>query len=142
MRDIFKFEKLAKYPHMKPADVLIWEKFIDKYPFAYESVQYDFSVGDPPPFNPLMPDGEDLNQDALYRLKIDVIGHSGNAVDIIELKPKAGPSSLGQVRSYRHLYIRDEEPEEEPQAVVITDTLMPNMEYMAKAESVKLIIVD
>ena len=141
MREVFPYHTLPKYPHMKPADVLIWERFIEKFPDAYNACQYDFEVGDPPPFNPLMDDGEDLNQDILYRLKIDVVGHSNKGVDIIELKPKAGPSSIGQVKGYRALYLRDEAPHGETSAVIITDTLMPNMEYMAKVEGVKIVVV-
>src|SRR5690349_2056741 len=108
MLDVFKYEKRYKYPHMKPADVAIWERFIEKNPDAYDTVQYDFNVGDAPPFNPLINGEEDLNQDALYRLKIDVVGKKGNIIDIIELKPKAGPSTIGQVKGYRTLCIRDE----------------------------------
>ena len=141
MRDIFKYEKGYWYPHMKPNDVAIWERFIDKYPDAYNSCQYDYHVGDAPPFNTLMNDDEDLNQDALYRLKIDVVGHIGGRVDIIEVKPKAGPSTIGQVKGYKTLFIRDEHAKGEVNAVIITDQLMTNMDYMAKTEGVKLIVV-
>lgn len=126
---------------MKPADVAIWERFIAKYPSAYEYCQYDFNVGDPPPFNPMNDDGEDLNQDTLYRLKIDVVARKGKEIDLIELKPKAGPSSIGQIRGYRHLYIRDELPTEKINMVIITDQLMPNMEYIAKTEGVQIVII-
>ena len=141
MRDIFKYEKRYKYPHMKPADVAIWERFIEKFPDAYETCQYDFNVGDAPPFNPMGDDGEDLNQDALYRLKIDVVGKKNGKIDIIELKPKAGPSTIGQVKGYRLLYMRDEVVNITPNMIIITDQLMPNMEFMAKEEGVKIIVV-
>lgn len=141
MRELFKYEKRYQYPHMKPADVSIWERFIEKYPNAYDHVQYDFNVGDPPPFNPLMDDGEDLNQDALYKLKIDVIGRYPNGVDIIEIKPSASASTIGQVEGYKHLYIRDEAPKEKVGMVIITDMLRPNMQYLCEAKGIELIVV-
>lgn len=141
MHDIFKYEKRNKYPHMKPADVAIWERFIEKFPKAYGSVQYDLHVGDPPPFSPMGENGEDMNQDALYRLKIDVIGRNADHVDIIEIKPKAGPSTIGQVKGYRALYIRDEEPKVLVKGVIVTDQLRPNIEFLAKQEGVKIIVV-
>lgn len=141
MREFFDYKKIHKYPHMKPADVAIWERFIDKFPKAYDKVQYDFNVGDPPPFNPLGDDGEDLNQDMLYRLKIDVVGHSGDKIDIIELKPDAGPSTIGQVISYVTLFQRDEQPKKVLHAVIITDNIRTNMSVLTKSEGVKLIIV-
>ena len=141
MRDIFKYEKRYKYPHMKPFDREIWERFIEKFPDAYDTCQYDFNVGDAPPFNPMGDNDEDLNQDALYRLKIDVIGHKNGKIDIIELKPKAGPSTIGQVKGYQHLYMRDEESKITPGLIIITDQLMPNMDFLAKQEGVKIIVV-
>lgn len=141
MWDVFNYEKRYKYPHMKPADIAIWERFIEAYPKAYEKVQYDFNVGDPPPFNPLGDNDEDLNQDALYRLKIDVVGHLGSEIDIIEVKPLAGPSAIGQVKGYKTLFLRDERPKEKVNMVIITDTAKPNMRYLCNVEGIKLVEV-
>jgi hypothetical protein len=141
MIDIFEYKKAYWYPHMKPNDIAIWERFLAKYPNAYNSVQYDFNVGNPPPFNPLMDDGEDLNQDALYKLKIDVIGHIGNRIDIIEIKPNAGASTIGQVKAYKTLYTRDERPSKQVSMVIITDKLQTNMDYLCKIENVKIVVV-
>lgn len=141
MREIFKYEKGKWYPHMKPRDIAIWERFIDKYPNEYQNCQYDFHVGDPPPFNTLTDDEQDWNQDALYRLKIDVVGFTKDYIDIVEVKPDAGPSTIGQVKSYRTLYIRDEEPQIPINMVIITDKERPNMAFLCKQEGVKLVIV-
>lgn len=140
MREIFKFELRPSYPHMSEADKAIWERVINKYPGAYNSVQYDFHVGDPPPFNTLMDDDSDLNQDKLYRLRIDVVGESEDFIDIIEIKPKAGPSVIGQVKGYKALFERDEEPKKPVRAIIITDMLNPNMEWLCKKEGVILIV--
>lgn len=141
MNPIFEYIKRSSYTHMSPADSAIWERFIDKFPNAYNSVQYDFRVGDPPPFNPLGNNGEDLNQDALYRLRIDVVGANGNSHDIIEIKPKAGPSTIGQVKGYMTLYKRDEAPVGAVKGLIITDTIQPNMDYLAKMEGIFIIAV-
>ena len=141
MLDVFKYETRANYPHMSVADEAIWERFIAKYPDAYKQVQYDFHVGEAPPFNTLMDDGEDRNQDKLYRLRIDVVASSPLGIDIIEIKPKAGPSSIGQLKAYKTLYERDEDPQEKCGMILITDSEMPNMDYLCKQENVKLIVV-
>jgi hypothetical protein len=141
MPEIFEFKTRYKYPHMKPNDIVIWERFLKKYPNAYNSVQYDFPVGDPPPFNPLGNNGEDLNQDILYRLKIDVIGKLGGKKDIIEIKPNAGPSSIGQLKSYRALFLRDEKPTDTIGMVILTDKINANMEFLCKTEGIKILAV-
>lgn len=141
MREVFEYEIRDWYPHMKPRDKEIWDRFIAKHPDAYLECQYDFHVGDPPPFNTLMDDDEDLNQDALYRLKIDVIGHKPDQVDIIEVKPDAGPSTIGQVKGYKALFVRDEQPGGKVGMVIVTDKERPNMAYLCKVEGVRLVIV-
>lgn len=141
MREIYSYSKRSKYPHMSVADTEIWNRFILKYPEAYERMQYDFHVGDAPPFNPFMDDGEDKNQDMLYRLRIDAIGHNGENVDLIELKPNAGATAIGQIRSYKTLYERDYHDKGKVNMVIITDTLKPNMDFLCTQDGIRLFIV-
>lgn len=141
MREIFKYEKNNWYPHMSVSDREIWERFIDKYPDAFEQVQYDFHVGDAPAFNTLMDDDTDWNQDKLYRLRIDVVGFTKNEIVIVECKPNAGPSTIGQVKSYTNLYIRDEEPQIPVKMMILTNSEKPNMQYLCKSEGVSLVVV-
>lgn len=141
MRDLFNFELRPNYPHMNVRDKEIWERFVVKFAGAYQSVQYDFHVGEAPPFNTLYDDNEDLNQDMLYRLRIDVIGHTSNTIDIIEVKPSAGPSTIGQLESYKVLYERDEEPQKPIRMVIVTNELKPNMDYLCRAKGIELVVV-
>jgi hypothetical protein len=120
---------------------MIWNRFLEQYPDEYISVQYDLHIGEPPPFNTLYDDGTDYNQDMLYRMRIDVVGHEGSRIDIIEVKPNAGPSALGQLESYATLYERDEEPALPIRMVLITDRERPNMHFLCKEKNVILKIV-
>ena len=126
---------------MSKLDTEIWNRFLDKYSDAYDSVQYDFHVGEAPPFNTLMDDDEDKNQDKLYRFRIDAIGFGKESIDIIEVKPNARLTALGEVENYRMLYVRDEEPQLPVGMVIITDKEMPNMGYLCKAKGIKLVVV-
>lgn len=141
MRDMLQYQKQNSYPHMNIRDKEIWDRFIDKYPDAYKQVQYDYHVGDGPKFNTLDDDETDRNQDMLYRLRIDVIGHSNNSIDIIELKPNAGAGTIGQVTSYKILYERDEDPLLPVNAIIVTDAVNANMVELCKLQGVRLIIV-
>lgn len=141
MEEVFKFEKRYWYPHLKPRDITIWERFILKYPDAYEFVQYDLHIGDPPLFNTLWSDGFDAHQDALYRLKIDVVGHVGDEIHIIELKPLASTGAIGQVNSYADIYARDFRPTKKLKKQLITDVEKPNIRYLCKINDIELIIV-
>ena len=137
----FPFEKRNWYPHMMPADVLIWERFISLHHAAYDWVEYDVKVGSVPDFVKDDPDPSIKKQAPLYERKIDVVGHLGREIDIIELKPRAGMSTLGQVKGYVALYKRDIEPSAKLNALIITDELMPDMAELAKVERVGIIVV-
>lgn len=141
MIEDFKYEKRPNYPHMSVADKAIWERFIDQYPDQFDSVQYDYHVGDAPPFNTLMDDGEDLNQDKLYRKRIDVVAHVSGAVYIIEIKPAATIATTGQVEGYKMLYERDEEIRGPVNMMILTDELTPNMEWLCKKKGITLVVV-
>lgn len=99
----FKYKKLAKYPHMKPYDVAIWERFIDGNLDFFDSVDYDVCIGKGADFLPDDYSTADGRENRLYQKKIDVVGYKGEEVWIIELKPSAGMHSLGQILTYKHL---------------------------------------
>lgn len=138
---LLTYAPLSFYPHMKPADVLIWERYLAAFPNAYETVQYDFLVGSPPLFDTTVNPETGGSDEALYKRKIDVVGWRKGAIDVIELKPNAGPSALGQVLGYLHLYVRDEHPTEPVHAVLITDRINTDMEELATKMGVRLIVI-
>lgn len=140
MAAVFGYKKLAWYPHMMPYDVAIWEKFIENNPNAYDKVIYDFPVGSNPEFDTALGDNPDATAQALYKKRIDVVGFKNGQVDIIELKPNAGASALGQVLGYVELYKRDVSMTPAPRPVLITDTLRTDMEEMAQALGVTIIV--
>ena len=141
MDDIFKYEKRYWYPHLKPNDVAIWERFITTHPQAYIEVIYDLAVGT----GANIAAGTEANLAAgfktLTQRKIDAIGIAPGVLDVIELKPAAGPSAIGQVLAYVALYKRDRSPDREPRPVIITDQLLPDMQMLCEAQGVELIVV-
>ncbi len=121
------YGKRPSYPHLKPADVAIWERYIDEHPDAFDWCEYDIAVGDGADFNTVVsPDtGGDCMK--LYKWKIDVVAGKGEAVFVIEIKPDAGLSALGQVINYAILYEEEIEKPGLSQPVLITNRLRPDM---------------
>lgn len=141
MHETFPYGKLPYYPHMKPRDIAIWERFMLQFPDMYDKVAYDVPCGSLPPF-PTLVDGElETSMEKLYRKKIDVVGFKAEQIDIIELKPDAGTSSLGQVKGYVRDYIVDYGPSVTPKPIVVTDRLLPGMDTHAAAEGVLMVVV-
>lgn len=100
----YPYKLLSKYPHLMPNDVRIWERFIQTFPKFYNSVDYDIKVGQPRKYPGLPGDKYKKDLEYLSRKRIDVIGYRDNEIHIIELKPNAGFSAIGQVLGYLELY--------------------------------------
>lgn len=141
MRGPYPYKLLPKYPHMKPADVAIWERFLAKFPDEYDSVDYDVAVGTGQRHEgaaelPLV-DGFEL----LTKKKIDVVGFKGQTIHIIEVKPNAGASALGQAKSYELLYRRDVDQVSPLRTRLITDTIGADMPDLSDWMEVEVISV-
>lgn len=133
MRDVFKYERRPSYPHMKPYDTEIWDKFVFLYPDEYDTCQYDLAVGPGAPADPVVnaATGGDIYE--LYQRKIDVVGQKGSRTDIIEVKPNAGPSVVGQLEYYVDLFKTDFPEFRQVRPLIVTDTAKPGMaEFFAK----------
>lgn len=137
----YPFKKLAKYPHLKPADILIWERFLEAHPDAYDSVQYDLGIGLLPPFSTVVLSETGGNDSELYLRKIDVVGFKGGVIDIIEVKPHAGPSAVGQVEHNAFLYKNFVDKTSAPNPVLITDDFRADVLLFATSKGVKIIQV-
>ena len=135
------FGKRSNYPHMKPADVPIWERFIETFPDAYDEVAYDVAVGTGAPIPPGTP--EDVARDftGLTQRKIDVVGFNEGLVDIIEVKPRAGTNAFGQVKGYEILYKKFIDSAVKTRALVITDEETTDLELLKRNMGVEVIVV-
>ena len=74
-------------------------------------------------------------------MRIDVVAADTKKISVIEVKPNAGVSALGQLEKYTELFMRDETPSIPVNMVLITDKEQPNMDYLCKKAGVELIVV-
>lgn len=136
-----KFEKKSWYPNMKELETNMWNRFIEKFQNEYDEVIYNLKLGE----GADIPEGTEENLangfKQLTQHKIDVVGFKGNLVDIIELKPYAGTSAIGQVIGYRDLYVKHVDESANPSLVIITDTLRPDTKTICEKQGIKLIVV-
>lgn len=110
MQGRFEYKKLSKYPHMKPEDVAVWDRFIEKNPGYFDTVDYDYAVGGGVDVGEDQPEAQRRGFQTLTQKKIDVVGYRGDSVTIVEVKPIADMRALGQALSYSHLFA-DDHPE-------------------------------
>ena len=96
-----------KYKHMLPADVILWERWLTRYADEYERYEYDVHVGKVKPIYPTSPINLMRLAEEISRKRLDVVAYQGNVRIIIEVKPYAGLSALGQLLGYEILYRKE-----------------------------------
>ena len=126
---------------MKPADIEVWERFISKIPTFLDRVDYDFHVGKGADFLPSNENTADGRENRLYRKKIDVVGYKKEEVWIIEVKPEANMLALGQVLSYKKIYMEERREDPTPTVAVICGSIAKEMEAVFKEHSVIIYVV-
>lgn len=137
----YPYAKRYHYPHLAPADATIWERYLAVYPDAYDTVDYDFRCGKGPEIDPTLPDNIQRDAYTLGQKRIDVVGYRADGTFIIELKPRAGTTAIGQVITYLHCMAQDH-PELAPfRGVIITDSTQPDIPDVAAAHGITIITV-
>lgn len=97
----------SRYPHMAGEDKAVWERFIEKFPDRFETVDYDFRVGEgeTPPAD--FPENYARMVTSLSQLRIDAVCWIGEKPTIVEVKPRGLISAVGQLTGYRVLWMKD-----------------------------------
>lgn len=138
----FKYEKLAKYPHMKPYDVEVWERFMELNPNMFDGVDYDVCVGEGADFLPTGEDTPDGRENRLYQKKIDVVGYKNGDVWLIEVKPEGNASALGQILTYAELWMKSGKTPRYVTMAVVCKTAAKELEAVYLKHGVILLSMD
>lgn len=106
----FPFGPLPKYPHMKPEDVAVWNRFVSGNAGLFERCDYDVCCGPGEQYDEAMQENMRAMGTHNTRRKIDVVAYKGDVHTVIEVKPIANMRGLGQILTYRDEY-REDHPE-------------------------------
>lgn len=141
MKGFYPYQNQNAFPHMGPEDSKVWKRFINAYPDAYDSVDYDVKVGTVPAFvsRDAVGVGGDIKN--LYLRKIDVIGFAGERIDIIEVKPIAGFSAVGQILGYMMHWKEENMGFPATRAVIVCASAPLDVQLLAEINGVEIIRV-
>lgn len=138
---IYPTEKLTHYPHMFPKDIEIWERFLSKHAAEYTGFIYDWKVGSGTEPVDGMREPYTSMQSTLSKYRVDVIGVRPGGIDLIEVKPMAATSAVGQIISYIKLFVKEHNPDYKIRPVIVTDYERPDIRALASDFGVKYYIV-
>ncbi len=136
----FPYKERYKYPHMLGKNREIWDRFIKLFPGRFDSVDYDFRVGDGIPYGPDIDPVTRATMKVLTQKRIDVLGWNGEQPTIIEVKKRVGLSALGQVLGYLALFQADLPNILEPELMIVTETIFRDDIRVLKGYEIEVVV--
>ena len=129
------------FPHMSKLDRKVWLRFLhgDHPPFL--DLNYDVRVGSAEYATGEQAAQYDRMWEELIRKRIDVVAETKEEVWIVEVKPIANMSALGQVLSYSLLYEEERHPAKPIRRVVICQEIDRDMVKVYQAYDVTAYVV-
>jgi len=139
-----------RYPHMGPEESKIWHRFLSATRMRFTRIDYDVRGGTG--YIPSWLEREyrtklelyekglitqrDLelteatlkSTQALTQLRIDVVAETDDAIWILEVKPRAGRSALGQLEAYYFWFMKQFRPAKRVRLGVVCYEVDRNME--------------
>lgn len=129
---------LPWYPHMSVADTEIWNRYIRANPTAFDSVAYDVAIGQGAAFDTTAGGVLGGNIGRLYQKRVDVIAKKDEWLYLIELKPRASTAAVGQIQAYAAIFERDYPEYKNIKLLIITDSAMPDLDFVAERGGVEV----
>jgi hypothetical protein len=137
----FPFSKLLKYPHLKADEIAIWERFIDKNPGFFDSVDYDVHVGKAREYPEIPEEKIKKGMEELSRKRIDFVGYKEGKVFIGEIKPFASLGAIGQLIGEMSLWKKEHPEIKKVSCILITDHEVPDMKVLCSEQGIEYFVV-
>lgn len=132
---------IARYPHMLPEERRIWSKFITGKERNYLKLTYDLHLGYGvfPPYD-ASPQLKAVIE-STSKKRVDAIGESVNQITIFEVKPRGGMSAMGQLLTYKDLFIKEYHPSKPIKLALVCERLEPDVSSTLQANGIEIFIV-
>ncbi len=131
----------AKYAHMMPFEVPIWERFLADPPFQMVKISYDVHLGEGIPVNPDWPAWLVRVVRATSRKRADVVVETADAIWILELKVRASFSALGQLIGYGVLLLDEWQPRKPVHLAVVCERVAADMRPVLNEFGISVFVV-
>ena len=135
------YVKRRKYPHLIQEETDVWNRFVDKFPKRYKSVDYDFRVGN----GQIPPEGYTKNYERMVTMltqhRIDVLAWVGDYPTIIEVKNRAILSTVGQLIGYRTLFEADFPNLEKPGLLCVCASISDDVKMVFDVQGIPVEVV-
>jgi len=124
------------FPHLKPAEGLLWAAFLRDHVGEYSYFDYDVRVGRGHPTSPEQPAFIRVMIAKLSPKRIDAVGWQGEQPTIFEVSPRGGRTLIGACQLYRYLYAETFPAIAAPGCAAVVGSLDPDAARYLAAQGV------
>jgi len=135
------YVKRRKYPHMIAEEAEVWERFVEKFPDRFDSVDYDFRVGEGQKIQYEYPAKYERMIKMLSQHRIDVVGWNKEKPTIVEVKDRAILSTIGQLMGYHTLFVIEFSNLEKPDFLCICNSISGDVIIVFKEMKIPWVVV-
>ena len=119
----------------------IFRRWLPANEEKYDRYEFDVHVGGGAHPHVDLNDPVATGYKRLTQKRIDVLAYKGNEITIIEVRPWANQTALGNLMAYRLLYIADFKPAVDIKLALITNNIRPDDAYIFHASGVDVYVV-
>jgi len=127
---------------MLPEDHATWTAYLESKWNVLEEVWYDVHVGKPMTVRPDAPAYMKYVVDGVSRKRIDVVGRVGRRIYIIEVKPEANMTAIGQVVTYLNLFVKEFRITGPVLAMIVATTCDADIMDIANEQNVQIVALE
>ena len=128
-------------PHMLKPDIPVWYRFLTVYGFPFDNLYYDCWLGGPEYTQKQLEDPTTKMWQGLLVKRADAIAELENEVWIIEVSADPGLRAIGQLQSYRVLWMRDPQIHKPEKMILVAATIEPDLLDVASTYGMQCYIV-
>jgi hypothetical protein len=122
-------------------EAAVWDRFIEKFPGRFDSVDYDFRVGEGETKLPFEEENYVRMAKMLSQLRIDALCWNGDQSTIIEVKERAVLSAIGQLQGYKILFVKDLENFLSPQLLMVCSVITEDVKHVFQTVKIPVEVV-
>lgn len=127
--------------HLRPGEVELFRRFEQLAPIGDALFEFDVHLGRGLPIDPTWPAWLISMATTLTQKRVDLVAHTNAATWILEIKPRAGPGAVGQLLTYRQLYLEQLKPTHPLHLGIIADRNSYDMLPVYDAHAIRLFLV-
>lgn len=131
-----------QFPERTRHESALIRDFLLAHIHEYDPYQFSLRVGQGLPPDPSHLPGVQANTQHSSKKRIDMLAWQGDQATIFEVKARANPAAIGQLATYRHLWLEEHPDAREPILAVIARYTDPDTRRVLEAAGITLYLYE